>query len=99
VLGTVRPQPLSLGGNGAIEAIFYQGQPQAFLTPTTLASVLAAPSNGLGTTNLLAIRDQTLDSLNAYARGMGNTAQKNFITSTRPRSPSSARSSRVSSGA
>jgi hypothetical protein len=79
VLGTVRPQPLSLGGNGAIEAIFYQGQPQAFLTPTTLASVLAAPSNGLGTTNLLAIRDQTLDSLTAYARGMGNTAQKNFI--------------------
>jgi hypothetical protein len=79
VLGTVRPQPLSLGGQGAIEAIFYQGQPQAFLTPTTLASVLAAPSNGLGTANLVALRDQTLDSLNSFARGMGNTAQKNFI--------------------
>ncbi len=78
-LGTVRPQPLSLGGNGAIEAIFYQGQPQAFLTPTTLASVLAPPSNGLGAANLVALRDQTLDSLNAYARSMGNTAQKNFI--------------------
>jgi hypothetical protein len=78
-LGTVRPQPLSLGGNGAIEAIFYQGQPQAFLTPTTLASVLAAPSNGLGTAKLVSLRDQTLDALNACARGMGNTAQKNFI--------------------
>src|ERR1019366_1313651 len=78
-LGTVRPQPLSLGGNGSIEAIFYQGQPQAFLTPTTLASVLAAPSNGLGAANLVALRDQTLDSLNAYARSMGNTTQKNFI--------------------
>ncbi len=78
-LGTVRPQPLSLGGNGAGEAIFYQGQPQAFLTPTTLASVLAPPSNGLGAANLVALRDQTLDSLNAYARSMGNTAQKNFI--------------------
>jgi hypothetical protein len=78
-LGTVRPQPLSLGGQGAIEAIFFQGQPQAFLTPTTLASVLAAPKNGLGTANLVSLRDQTLDSLNAYARGMGNTAQKNFI--------------------
>jgi hypothetical protein len=78
-LGTIRPQPLSLGGAGAIEAIYYQGQPQAFLTPTTLASVLAAPTNGLGAANLVALRDKTLDSLNAYARGLGNTAQNNFI--------------------
>jgi hypothetical protein len=78
-LGTVRPQPLSLGGQGAIEAIFYEGQPQAFLTPTTLASVLASPTNGLGAANLVSLRDQTLDSLNAYARSMGNAAQKSFI--------------------
>jgi hypothetical protein len=78
-LGTIRPQPLSLGGAGAIEAIYYQGQPQAFLTPTTLASVLAAPTNGLGAANLVSLRDQTLDSLNKYARSLGNTAQKNFI--------------------
>jgi hypothetical protein len=78
-LGTVRPQPLSLGGAGAIEAIFYAGQPQAFLTPTTLASVLAAPTNGLGAANLVALRDQTIDSLHAFAKTMGNTAQKNFI--------------------
>jgi len=78
-LGTVRPQPLSLGGQGAIEAIYYQGQPQAFLTPTTLASVLAAPKNGLGAANLVALRDQTLDSLNAFARSQGNTAQRSFI--------------------
>jgi hypothetical protein len=78
-LGTVRPQPLSLGGAGAIEAIFYQGQPQAFLTPTTLANVLASPRNGLGTANLTALRDKTLDSLNAYAKSMGNTVQKNYI--------------------
>ncbi len=78
-LGTVRPQPLSLGGEGAIEAIYYQGQPQAFLTPTTLATVLASPTNGLGTANLVALRDQTLDSLNAFARSQGNTAQKNLI--------------------
>jgi hypothetical protein len=78
-LGTVRPQPLSLGGQGAIEAIFYQGQPQAFLTPTTLATVLGSPNNGLGAANLVSLRDQTLDSLNAFARSQGNTAQKNFI--------------------
>ena len=79
VLGTVRPQPLSLGGAGAIEAIFYQGQPQAFLTPTTLATVLASPRNGLGAANLVALRDKTLDSLNAYAKSAGNTVQKNYI--------------------
>ena len=78
-LGTVRPQPLSLGGQGAIEAIVYQGQPQAFLTPTTLASVLAAPQNGLGAADLVTMRDKTLDSLNAFAKSQGNTVQKNFI--------------------
>jgi hypothetical protein len=78
-LGTVRPQPLSLGGQGAIEAIYYQGAPQAFLTPTTLASVLASPTNGLGAADLVTMRDQTLNALNTYARSQGNTVQKNFI--------------------
>jgi hypothetical protein len=78
-LGTVRAQPLSLGGAGAIEAIYYQGQPQAFLTPTTLASVLAAPKNGLGAANLVSLRDKTLDSLNAYAKSLGNKVQRDFI--------------------
>jgi hypothetical protein len=78
-LGTVRVQPLSLGGQGAIEAIYYQGQPQAFLTPTTLSSVLAAPKNGLGTADLVTLRDKTLDSLNAFAKSQGNTVQKSFI--------------------
>jgi hypothetical protein len=78
-LGTVRQQPLSLGGFGAIEAIFYQGQPQAFLSPTTLAQVLGSPSNGLGTANLVSLRDKTLDSLSAFAKSNGNTAQKNFV--------------------
>ena len=78
-LGTVRPQPLSLGGQGAIEAIYYQGQPQAFLTPTTLSSVLASPTNGLGAADLVKLRDSTLDSLNAFAKTQGNTVQKNFI--------------------
>ena len=77
-LGTVRTQPITLGGE-AIEAVYSQGAPQPLLTPTTLSSVLSSPTNGLGSTNLVALRDQTLDSLNKYARSMGNTAQKNFI--------------------
>jgi hypothetical protein len=78
-LGTVRPQPLSLGGAGTIEAIYYQGQPQAFLTPTTLSGVLTAPTNGLGAADLVTLRDQTLTSLNAFFKSQGNTAQRNFI--------------------
>jgi hypothetical protein len=77
-LGTVRAQPISLGGE-AIEAVYYQGAPQPLLTPTTLASVLSAPKNGLGAAELVKLRDQTLDQLNAIAKSHGNTAQKAVI--------------------
>jgi hypothetical protein len=78
VLGTVRSQPISLGGNFS-EAVYYQGAPQPLLTPTTLSSVLASPGNGLGTMNLLKLRDEGLSQLNAYARSHGNAAQQAFI--------------------
>lgn len=77
-LGTVRAQPISLSGNFS-EAVYYQGAPQPLLTPTTLSSVLASPTNGLGTTNLVKLRDQSLSELNAYARGIGNGAAQSFI--------------------
>ena len=77
-LGTVRAQPISLGGS-ATEAVYYQGAPQALLTPTTLSSVLSAPSNGLGSADLVKLRDQGLGALLAFARSQGQTAQKSFI--------------------
>jgi hypothetical protein len=77
-LGTVRAQPISVSGN-ATEAIYYEGAPQALLTPTTLSSVLSSPANGLGTVDLVKLRDQGLDALNAFARSQGGTAQKSFI--------------------
>ncbi len=77
-LGTVRAQPISLSGNFT-EAVYYQGAPQALLTPTTLSSVLTSPKNGLGSANLVKLRDQGLDSLNQLVKASGNTAQKNFI--------------------
>jgi hypothetical protein len=77
-LGTVRKQPISLSGSFS-EAVYYQGAPQPLLTPTTLSSVLASPKNGLGSMDLVKLRDQGLDSLNALAKGQGNHAQKNFI--------------------
>jgi len=77
-LGTVRAQPISLSGS-ATEAVYYQGAPQALLTPTTLSSVLSSPTNGLGSADLVKLRDQGLDALLAFARSQGQTAQKSFI--------------------
>jgi hypothetical protein len=77
-LGTVRAQPISLSGNFN-EAVYYQGAPQPLLTPTTLSSVLASPGGGLGSMDLVKLRDQGLLALNAFARSQGNTAQRAFI--------------------
>ena len=77
-LGTVRQQPISLSGSFT-EAVYFQGAPQPLLTPTTLSSVLASPKNGLGAMDLVKLRDQGLDKLNALVKEAGNTAQKNFI--------------------
>ncbi len=77
-LGTVRAQPISLSGNFS-EAVYYQGAPQPLLTPTSLASVLTSPTNGLGAMDLVKLRDQGLDSLNALAKSQGRTAQGTFI--------------------
>ena len=59
--------------------MYYQGAPQPLLTPTTLASVLAAPKNGLGAMDLQKMRDDGLNELNALVKASGNTAQKNFV--------------------
>jgi hypothetical protein len=77
-LGTVRQQPISLSGSFP-EAIYFQGAPQPLLTPTTLSSVLAPPKGGLGAVDLVKLRDQSLDSLNALVKAQGKAAQKNFI--------------------
>ena len=77
-LATVRAQPISLSGS-ATEAVYYQGAPQALLTPTTLSSVLSSPTNGLGSADLVKLRDQGLDALLAFARSQGQSAQKSFI--------------------
>lgn len=77
-LGTIRAQPISLNGN-ANEAVYFRGAPQPLLKPTTLASVLAAPTNGLGAMNLQKLRDQTLDKLNVYAKTRGKEAQQTFL--------------------
>ena len=81
-LGTIRAQPVSLnavvaGGNAT--PLYFHGQPQPLLSPSTLASLLASPTNGLGTVNLEKIRDTGLDALNAYVRSQGGSTRQSFI--------------------
>jgi hypothetical protein len=77
-LGTVRAQPISLSGSFS-EAVYFEGAPQPLLTPTSLSSVLSSPTNGLGAVDLVKLRDQDLDSLNALAKSEGRSAQGTFI--------------------
>jgi hypothetical protein len=72
-LGSAQAQPVALGQ----ESIMYQGQPLPLLPPSALAATLTAPGGPL--TQLQAIRDQSLDALNALVRAEGNSAQQAFI--------------------
>ena len=76
-LNTVQVQPVCVGAQGGSEVIAYQGRVQPILTPSSLASVLTLPNGPLS--NLQKLRDQTVDSLNAYYRSQGVPAQQNFI--------------------
>lgn len=78
VIGTVRAQPITLSGV-QLEDIYYNGAPQPLLRPTSIASVLASPKDGIGTMGLQQLRDDTLNKLNAYAKKLGKTAQSDFI--------------------
>ncbi|HEX9574959.1 MAG TPA: hypothetical protein VF994_12740 [Myxococcales bacterium] len=76
-LGTVQSEPIALGPRSASEALTVQGRPQPILSPTSLASLLAAPAGPLG--QMVKIRDADLDRLDAWYKANGNSAQRAFI--------------------
>lgn len=77
VLGTIQPQPVTIGTVDSSEAISYFGRPQPLLNPMSLAQVLGKPTGVLGT--LQAKRDQDLNRLNAFFKANGSQGQRNFI--------------------
>jgi hypothetical protein len=76
-LGTVQVEPIVLGPRNTSEDISYQGRPQPILSPASLASLLAPPTGPLG--QLVSLRDNDLNRLNAYVKSQGNKAQAAFI--------------------
>ena len=76
-LGTVQQEPLALGPRSSSEALTSQGRPQPILSPSTLATLLSAPSGPLGA--LTKLRDADLDRLNAWYKSNGTRDQRAFL--------------------
>lgn len=77
-LGCLRPQPINLSQDA--QAVFtFDSAPQPQYNPGTLATLLTAPSGGLGDQNLVALRDKTIDELSAWAKTRGRTFQARFL--------------------
>lgn len=77
-LGTLRTQPITLWPDSN-EAISYEGSPLPLMSPVSMAQSIAAPNNGLGTTQLLKLRDQGLSQLHNIIKNGGTPAQKAFV--------------------
>ena len=80
LLGTVQAQPISIGASTPSEALSYQGAALPIIPPRALQATLTN-SGILSSTNLLALRDQTLADLNnVYLKG-ASAAQADFVES------------------
>lgn len=77
-LGTVRRQPIDFN-NIYYGAITCEGVLQPTLTPSSLASMLAAPQGGLGDQNLVKLRDTTVDGIHNFLRRRGQPFQKDLL--------------------
>lgn len=77
VLGTIQPQPVSIGTTDSSEAISFRGRPQPLLNPTSLATLLGSPDGPLG--QLQQLRDRDLNRLNELFKARGNSAQRRFL--------------------
>ena len=78
-LGTIQPQPISVGALNPSETLQYGGAAQPVIPPTALRSTLTHPAGPL--TNLQPLRDQTLNSLYDLYKNGASPAQKQYIDS------------------
>jgi hypothetical protein len=78
-LGTIQPQPISLGAISPSEALSFQGQTQPIIPPTALAATLTSQAGPL--TNLQKLRDQTLSQIDDIYRNTATLAQRRYIDS------------------
>jgi hypothetical protein len=78
-LGTVQPQPISVGALTPSEALFYGGAALPVIPPLALKVTLTNPQGPL--TALQKLRDSTLDQLYDLYKNEATTAQKRYIDS------------------
>jgi hypothetical protein len=77
-LGTVQPEPVALGANGALEFISFTGRTLPMVTPTQLKQLLTGSKTD-PVVRLRSLRDQTLDKLNATFKQGATPAQRSFL--------------------
>ncbi|MET0285251.1 MAG: hypothetical protein ABW352_12305 [Polyangiales bacterium] len=76
-LGTIQPQPVTLGTVDSSEAISFRGRPQPMLNPTSLSTVLGGTEGPLA--NLASLRDKDLDRLNRFFKERGTLEQRRML--------------------
>lgn len=76
-LGTIQPQPITIGTTDSSESISFRGKPQPLLSPRALATVLGAPDGPLGM--LSSLRDSDLDRMHALLKQRGSAAQRQML--------------------
>lgn len=78
-LGTIQPQPISLGASSPSEGLTYSGQALPIIPALALKATLTSPAGPL--TNLQPLRDQTLAQIYDIYRGSATKAQRDYIDS------------------
>jgi hypothetical protein len=78
-LGTIQPQPISLGASTPSEGLTYSGQALPIIPALALKATLTSPAGPL--TNLQPLRDQTLAQIYDIYRGSATKAQRDYIDS------------------
>ena len=77
-LGTVQPQPITVGALTPSEGLTYQGAALPVIPPLSLKATLVSPGGALG--QLQGLRDKALSDLSEVLKSSGATsAQKRFI--------------------
>jgi hypothetical protein len=77
-LGTVQAQPVVLGATSSLELVKFSGLTLPQISPTQLKQLLTGSATD-PLVKLRAIRDQTLNQLNALAKSSGTNVQKAFL--------------------
>lgn len=78
-LGTIQPQPITVGASGPSEGLSYDGAALPILPPVSLRDTLLSAAGPI--TDLQPLRDQTLDRISAILRTSATKPQRDYLDS------------------